>query len=138
MVSLCPTRVIVCKKTRENIGERRILYPISESKRDLGNFFWCRTTTKVIVVFHDYSTTARLKYALFGLISGIVPRLICSGCTRLLVPLIIKYITRAPHGCRYSPAPMFRVWQGTSWNCFIRHKQKIDLQKNAKRYVRIQ
>ena len=37
------------------------------------------------------------------------------------------YCTRAPHGCRHSPAPMLRVGQGRSWNCSIRHKQELKL-----------
>ena len=32
--TFCPTRRVVCNKTRKNIGELRILYPISEIKRD--------------------------------------------------------------------------------------------------------
>ena len=65
MANVCPTRV-VCKKTRETISELGFLPNKRMKSESLAIFFRCRTSDEeVILVFHDYSTITRVKYALF-------------------------------------------------------------------------
>ena len=58
-----------------------------------------------------------------------------AGMTYQVPGISCMLSTRAPHGCRMA-APMLRVGRGRSSNCCLRHKQKNEIERNAKSFIR--